>query len=91
VHGAEQVEPAELREAVELPEVGRGIQALLEVAAVDEVVELGGVLEEADDVLRRLADLAGLLGHLAGSGSRSTTVPSSKKLRQCGRTGRMLT
>jgi hypothetical protein len=41
---------------------------LLEVAGVDQVVEVGGVFEEAFDVGGVLADLAGLGGHDGGIG-----------------------
>ena len=68
VHGAEEVELGELRQAVELGELLRGIQPLLEIAAVDEVVEVGRILEEALHVRAVLPDLGGLPGHDFGVG-----------------------
>ena len=90
VHAAEQVEPGEAPQPVVVAELLRVVQALLEVALVDQVVEAGRVVEEPLEVGRVLADLAQLLRPCGPvSGYRSTTVPSSKKLRQCGRSVRI--
>jgi hypothetical protein len=44
VHRAKQIELENVAEAVKSPEVSRGIEALLEVASVDEVVVVSGIL-----------------------------------------------
>ena len=68
MHVAEQVELEELPKPVVLRETLPVIEALLEVTVVGQVVKLGGVFEETLDVLRRLAHLAPLGGHLVRLG-----------------------
>ena len=63
VHRAKQIEFGELPQAVESGEIARRIQALLEIARVDEIVQVRRIPQEPFYRGGIFTDLACLLGH----------------------------
>ena len=63
MHRAEQIEFEKFPEPIKFAKCRRSIEALLEITFVDEVVEVGGILEKFFHIRRVLTDLAGLGGH----------------------------